>query len=136
MRVEREAVTALTEAATREARAEAVGRLGLVIDRPRDEWIAIHYRDSHGDPFYSVAIGRTSDGRWLRSRQHYCALFSGYRSQKQNLAMLASIGESAAQAESWFAQDQQKLLHAAETAPTMDEAVQRLEELGLKPFDP
>lgn len=136
MRVEREAVAALSAAATPEARAEAVGKLGLVIDRPGSEWIAIHYHDSHGDPFYSVAVARTSDGRWLRSRQHYCALFSAYRSQKQLLAMRTSIGDNPAHPESWFAEEQQKLLHNAEMATTMDEAVRRLEELGFTPFTP
>ena len=139
-RAERRSISQLAHARSLQGLSDAVGDLGVVLRLSDGGWIAIGYSDSHSDPLFSCAVARTSDGRWLRSRTHYCGLFSSYRSIASQLVLMRDLGPEMAEGvkstEEWFHEGDQSHLWAAEHAVSMDEAVRELETIGLTEFRP
>ena len=133
--VRSESIDILAAATTRDELESAVGGLGVLLDLPDGEWIAIRYRDSHYSPGYSVAIALTSDGRWLESDYHFCAFFVMYRTYVERLRDAAEIdGPELAQEleERLFPDGNLKRLRRIEVEFTLSEAVDELRSMRFR----
>ncbi len=124
-----ESYDVLVEATDRAAMDDAVGRLGIVLDVGDDDWIAIRYRDSHAHPGYSIAVALTSDGRWLESTVHYCAMFSVYDSMRKQAEAYPELAadDSFSSSHEWLRQ--------ADEAPSLDAALAVLQDNGFARTD-
>ena len=128
-------IDVLAAATTRDDLESAVTRLGLLLDLPSGEWIAIRYRDSHAYPGYSIAIALTSDGRWFESDYHYCGLFMTYRNYVERLREAAEIDgpELAQEFEEALSRDGDlKRLRRIEVEYTLSEAVDELRAMNFR----
>jgi hypothetical protein len=125
--VERRASYNLLAAATdRDALNDAVDRLGVLLELPDGEWIAIRYRDSHAWPGYSIAVALTSDGRWLESSYHYCGLFGIYKHLLERLQEATTEEERGIFEDEIASRENLHRLRTIETQRTLDEAVEEL----------
>ncbi|GEM_PF-5454175 len=131
-RYDRQLVGRLRSIDDRQSAERAVGALGVVLDHPDGSWTAITYKDAHSFGYPSVAIARTSDGRWYKAREHHCGLFviySGLRADRQQLY------SDAPDARYWKDRDARLvLLHQIETVPDPVRQTGLLAELGFTAF--
>jgi len=116
----------LAAAADRDALNNAVDRLGVLLELPDGEWIAIRYSDSHAWPGYSIAVALTSDGRWLESSYHYCGLFRGYKHHLERVQEATTEEERGIFEDAIASRENLHRLRTIETQRTLDEAVEEL----------
>ena len=128
-RVERDAAAELAACTTRSDFDDAVGDLGVVLDIADGSWIAIRYDDSHYY-CYSSATAVDSDGRWYRSREHFCGLFSIHRSVREDIA--ACDDETLVP---YLEQRYPVSIRRIETQTGLPDACSRLMDLGFQRFD-
>jgi hypothetical protein len=116
-----ESIRLLSEAATPEALAKALGR-GMMIYRPDGTWIAIRYSDSHGPTLNSLAIAKDSGGKWHESNYHFCGAFRSHQ----------RLGEMADQSNEIDGSDEIGAhINKLYTAETLEAARKSLRDLGF-----
>ncbi len=128
----RQSFALLAAAEDREELMDAVTRLGVVLDLPDGEWIAIRYRDSHAWYGYSIAVALTSDGCWLESWHHFCGQFAHYRNNVARLQEAQEHGDPGffEVARSAFeGHEHMQAMRRIETQCSLDQAVEEL--LGM-----
>ena len=67
-------IRVLRGADSKEELTAAVGELGVVIPLPDEEFVAIRYRDVHGNPNVSTAVAKDSGGKWWHFRSTFACL--------------------------------------------------------------
>ena len=123
-------IRVLRGADSKEELTAAVGELGVVIPLPDEEFVAIRYRDVHGNPNVSTAVAKDSGGKWWHSREHFCGRLKSLSRLLDEHRLEASQDRKEHLARQIF--EQHPLLSELANTESIDDARLRLKELGFR----